>query len=212
MFKKVFRKTAAGFYLGNIKKFNKVHRFIKFALIREAIRRVNENLLNIDFDHVDSALKLLSSKKISGEVNLPNDLLIAKSYEDFIIAHKSRINPKYSYTIDSFGEYKFEHVSFRIKKVKVKKLDLGSNVALIDPKKFKFPIEITVTFLQSADLTISIELSNPLISRTLARWYTRLLLSLSLLMMLLYAFRELTINAFDTLISHLVHNLLDAAA
>ena len=142
LFKKVFRKTSAGFYLGNIKKFNKVHRFIKFALIREAIRRVNENLLNIDFDHVDSVLKLLSSKKISGEVNLPNDLLIAKSYEDFIVTHKSKMNPKYSYTIDSFGQYKFEHVSFRIKKVKVKKLDLGSSVALIDPKKFKFPIKI----------------------------------------------------------------------
>jgi len=44
--------------------------------------------------------------------------------------------------IDSFGKYKFDYVSFSMKRVKVKKLDLGSNVALIDPKKLMFPIEI----------------------------------------------------------------------
>jgi len=142
LFRKIFIKRADSFYAGDLKKFNKVHRYIRFTLIREAIRRINEDLLNIDFDHVKSVLELLSSKKVSGEVNLPKDIILAKSYEKFIVTHKSKINPKYSYKIDSFGEYKFEHVFFRIKKVKVKKFDLGNNVALIDPQKFKFPVKI----------------------------------------------------------------------
>ncbi len=142
IFKKIFKKNKAGIYTASLKKFAKVHRFIQFSLLREAIFRVNENLLNIDFDHIETALELLSSKKVSGEVNLPNDLIIAKSYDDFIITTKSKINPNYTYKIDDYGEYVFENVSFSIKKSKAKKLDLGENVALLNPKKVKFPVEI----------------------------------------------------------------------
>lgn len=142
LFTKIFQKTAEGFYVGSLNKFSKVHRFIRFALIREAIKRINQDLLNIDFDHIEAALDMLSSKKISGEVNLPNNIIIAKSYDDFIVTHESKINPRFSYTVDTYGQYNFEHVSFEIKKVRVKKLDLGSTAVLIDPKKFRFPVEI----------------------------------------------------------------------
>ncbi|HSG31502.1 MAG TPA: tRNA lysidine(34) synthetase TilS [Thermodesulfobacteriota bacterium] len=142
LFKKLFRKTAEAFYTTSLKKFKKTHRLIQFTLLREAVSRVNENLLNIDFDHIEAALELMSSKKISGEVNLPNNLIIAKSYDDLIVTKKSVINPNYSYKIYDFGQYDFEHVSFVIKKTKTKNLDQGTDVALLNPKKVKFPVEI----------------------------------------------------------------------
>ncbi|NIP39629.1 MAG: tRNA lysidine(34) synthetase TilS [Candidatus Dadabacteria bacterium] len=142
LFEKIFKKTKSGFYTASLKKFSKVHRFIQFSLLREAITRVNNNLLNIDFDHIEAALELLSSKKISGEINLPNNLIVAKSYDDFIVTTKTAINPGYSYEIYDFGDYDFDHVSFSIKKTKAKKLDVGSDTALLNPKKVKFPIEV----------------------------------------------------------------------
>lgn len=141
-FEKVFEKHEKSFYIGDLRKFNKIHTYMKYTIIREAISRINENLLNIDFDHTYSALELLNSEKVSGEINLPGDIIVAKSYNHFVITHKSEINPAYSYEVDSFGEHIFEHVSFKIKKVKVSRKDLGTNIALISPHKFSFPIEI----------------------------------------------------------------------
>lgn len=141
-YKKVFKKHVNGLYIGDLRKFNKLHTYMKYSLIRESIARINENLLNIDFDHTYSAMELLNSGKISGEINLPGDVIVAKSYYHFVVTHKSEINPRYSYKVDSFGKHIFKHLSFEIKKEKVTRKDLGSNTALISPDKFKFPIEI----------------------------------------------------------------------
>ena len=135
-------KAFKGIYTGELRNFKKLHNYIKYTLIREAIGRINENLLNIDFDHAHYALELLNSDKVSGEINLPGDIIITKSYDNFAVTHKSKINPKYSYWVNSFGEHEREHLSFTVNKEKVTKLDLGKNIALISPKKFMFPVEI----------------------------------------------------------------------
>lgn len=141
-FNRVIKNPLKGIYTAKLGNFNSLHTYIKYTVIREVIGRLNENLFNIDYDHIDSVLGLLCSAKVSGEINLPGDIIVAKSYESFIITRRSLIHPKFSFRIQTFGKHNFDHWSVMLSKVKVKKLDMGENTALISPDKFRFPVVI----------------------------------------------------------------------
>jgi len=144
--KKHLKKTFVNYgddeLVGNLIYYKKLPLALQYMVLRLSIEKIKGNLKGISLTHITSIHDLLVSEEPSGEITLPDQILIAKGYDLFTITKKCRVNCKYTYTIDSTGVYKFPHAEFEVQINRVKSLKTDVYLGLFDVDSVDFPIEI----------------------------------------------------------------------
>ena len=104
---------------------------------------LNTNLKNISSIHIISADDFLLSETASGQIELPEETVIVKGYDTFLVTKKSEIEQEFYYSIQSPGKWSFPELEVEISLVKTQSLEENDeSVAFFDPGLVKFPIEV----------------------------------------------------------------------
>jgi len=161
LFKEVARQESSETVIIDLKKFTSLPLALKRRIIRKSIEVVKGNLYSISFRHNNEILKLTEYQLGEKEINLPDNLMVRKSYNKIMI-YKKRISQGQTERIPIPWEYdilipgKTEVKSLGIK-VEIKKLDSadiksslyftrkkskGEFLEFIDYDKVKPPIKL----------------------------------------------------------------------
>lgn len=144
--KKYFRRIFApgeSELKGDLRKFRRLHRALRLSILRLAIEGLNKSLRNITSIHLVSAEEFLMSGTASGEVEFPDEMVIAKGYDSFLVTTRSGLERRFSYVIASPGKWSFPGFEVDIEKVSAGTLEEErEDVAYLDAGKIEFPIEV----------------------------------------------------------------------
>jgi len=128
---------------GNLLKYESIDKILRYSLLRTAIENLNRNLKNISSIHIISADDFLLSETASGQIELPEETVIVKGYNIFLVTKKSEIDQEFYYSIQSPGKWSFPEFEVEISLVKTQSLgENDESVAYFDPELVKFPIEV----------------------------------------------------------------------
>lgn len=128
---------------GNLLKYESIDKILRYSLLRTAIENLNRNLKNISSIHIISADDFLLSETASGQIELPEETVIVKGYDTFLVTKKSEIEREFYYSIQSPGKWSFPELEVEISLVKTQSLEKkDESVAYFDPELVKFPIEV----------------------------------------------------------------------
>ncbi|MCI0482451.1 MAG: tRNA lysidine(34) synthetase TilS, partial [Candidatus Dadabacteria bacterium] len=144
--KKYFRRIFApgeSELKGDLRKFRRLHRALRLSILRLSIEKTNKSLRNITSIHLVSAEEFLMSGTASGEVEFPDETVIAKGYDSFLVTARSGLERKFSYVIGAPGKWPFPEFEVDIEKVTAVTLEEDrEDVAYLDAGKVEFPIEV----------------------------------------------------------------------
>jgi tRNA(Ile)-lysidine synthase len=141
-FRRVFT-PGGGEMRGDLKKFGRLHQALRLSMLRLAVDDLNNSLRNITSLHLLSADEFLMSDSASGEVEFPDEIVIAKGYDSFLVTTRPGLAHKFSYVIGSPGKWKFPEFSVDVEEVSAKSLEEGrEDVAYFDARKVAFPMEV----------------------------------------------------------------------
>ncbi len=144
--KKYFRRTftpGKPEMKGELKKFRRLHRALRLSILRLAIEGLNKGLKNITSVHVLAADEFLMSDAASGEIEFPDEMVIAKGYDSFLVTTRAGLAREFSYTIKSPGKWSFPGFEVDIEKVSAGTLEEErEDVVYLDAGKIEFPIEV----------------------------------------------------------------------
>jgi tRNA(Ile)-lysidine synthase len=128
---------------GDLKKFGRLHQALRLSMLRLAVDDLNKSIKNIASLHLLSADEFLMSDSASGEVEFPDEIVIAKGYDSFLVTTRTGLEHKFSYVIGSPGKWKFPEFGVDIKEVPAKSLEKErEDVAYFDARKVVFPLEV----------------------------------------------------------------------
>ena len=129
--------------IGALDSFKNIDKPLRYSLLRVAIEKFNSSLKNISSTHIVSADDFLLSDAPSGEIELPDDNLIVKGYDTFLLTKKSEYEREFSYLIQSEGKWGFPELEVEVAIVKSDTLDENDeSIAYFDPQRVEFPIEV----------------------------------------------------------------------
>jgi len=128
--------------LGKLSRYRIMPEGIRLAVLRIAIEKLKGNLRRVSSNHIFSADELLASQNPSGEVSLPDQIVVAKGYDLFLIARRPRLKPEFSYRVPSTGRWNFPHVEIEAEITEVESFDEDRFTAFFEPESVGFPIEI----------------------------------------------------------------------
>lgn len=74
------------------KCFNKLHKAIKYRIIRMGIEKVKGNLKNIDEKHIKIAIEHINKKMTGKYVTLCKDIRVINSYDEFSVEKEHKLN------------------------------------------------------------------------------------------------------------------------
>ncbi|HVY54375.1 MAG TPA: tRNA lysidine(34) synthetase TilS, partial [Thermodesulfobacteriota bacterium] len=141
-FGSVFTRDTAGLK-GGLRKFRRLHQALRLRMLRNAIDDVHNGLKNITSLHLLSADGFLMSGSASGEVEFPDDIVVAKGHGSFLVTTRASLKSGFSYIIKTPGEWKFPGFEVRVEETSAKSLEEErEDVAYFDTRKVVFPIEI----------------------------------------------------------------------
>jgi tRNA(Ile)-lysidine synthase len=103
----VFGSAGEDELVGNISRYKLIPEALRPAFLRMAIERLKGDLRKISFGHIDSIDELLFSEAPSGEISLPDGIVMAKGYDLFLITRRSELRREFSHTILSPGKWSF---------------------------------------------------------------------------------------------------------
>jgi len=139
---KLFTNYGGEELVGDLNYYKKLPIAIKYMVLRLAIEEIRGDLKGISLKHISSICELLLSDEPSGEIALPDKMLVAKGYDLFTITKRSIVKCKYTYSVNSTGVYKFPHAEFDVQISKVNSLTSEKCSGYFDFKSVEFPIEI----------------------------------------------------------------------
>lgn len=138
----VFGSAGEGELVGNISRYKLIPEALRPAFLRMAIERLKGDLRKISFGHIDSIDELLLSEAPSGEISLPDGIVMAKGYDLFLITLRSELRREFSHSILSPGKWSFPEFECEVEIKKVESLVVPQNpslfVATPDPGENKF--------------------------------------------------------------------------
>lgn len=141
-FRRVFTQ-GGGEMRGDLKKYGRLHQALRLSMLRLAVDNINNGLRNISSLHLLSADEFLMSDSASGEVEFPDEIVVAKGYDSFLVTTRPGLAHKFSYVIGSPGKWKFPEFSVNVEEVSAKSLEKGrEDVAYFDARKVAFPVEV----------------------------------------------------------------------
>jgi tRNA(Ile)-lysidine synthase len=121
---------------------------IQFDVIREAIKRIRGTLRRITREHVRAVRELINNPKPQVRINLPEKLVITKTYEQLRFA----LNPEdeiegFSYRIENVGSIHIPEINRALFLEEVTKRDFSesspsSRVAFLDLDRIEWPLSV----------------------------------------------------------------------
>ncbi len=141
-FEFVFETLGSNELLGAITRYKNIPEAIRFVVLRLAIERVKGNLRKISSDHIFSADELLLSQSSSGEISLPDGIVVAKGYDLFLVGKKSELKLEFKYKAPSTGKWSFPEVEFEVEIAKIKAPSEDNSIGFFDADSVEFPIEV----------------------------------------------------------------------
>ena len=79
---------------------------LKKRAIRRLCRQVDGSIYNMEYDHVLSVIKLLDNEKPQCSIDLPNGIVVRKTYQNLCFIFKQKIaTTEYSYSVKDIGTY-----------------------------------------------------------------------------------------------------------
>lgn len=128
--------------VGTVSRYKAIPEALRLVLLRIALEKLKGNLRKISFQHLTSIDELLLSGTPSGEISLPNEVVVAKGYDLFLISSKSQLKRDFSYQIPSTGKWSFPYVEIEIEVAKPARFGEDQFIAFFDPDSVEFPIEV----------------------------------------------------------------------
>lgn len=89
----------------DIKKLNTLHEYIKRRLVIKAINKLSNNSIELSKRNVISVLEILSSDKPNISIDLPNNIIVKKEYNQLIFTYSDKNNIDYKVIINNNGKY-----------------------------------------------------------------------------------------------------------
>jgi tRNA(Ile)-lysidine synthase len=90
--------------------FQNLHPALKNNVLRSLIKRVRNNLLRIEYDHILAVSNLVNSGKPQGRLDLPNGLVAVKAYDRLDIGTNQRKTEYYEYPLEGPGRYYIKEI------------------------------------------------------------------------------------------------------
>lgn len=128
--------------IGIVSRYKAIPEGLRLSVLRIAIEKLKGDLRRISSTHVFSVDEILSSQSPSGEVSLPDRLVVAKGYDLLLVTRRSRLKPEFSYIVPSTGRWDFPHVEIEVEIRGVESFDEDRFTAFFDIDSVGFPIEI----------------------------------------------------------------------
>ncbi|HSE83340.1 MAG TPA: tRNA lysidine(34) synthetase TilS [Thermodesulfobacteriota bacterium] len=139
----VFKSVGEDELIGKVSNYRAIPEALRFAFLRIAIEKIKGDLRGVSFKHISSVDELLTSETPSGRISLPDEIIVAKGYDLFLVTGKSKLEQEFSYTVGSTGKWNFPYAEFEIEDAEVQSLGNGDEfTAFFDPDLVTFPIEI----------------------------------------------------------------------
>jgi len=135
--------AGGGEFIGDVRALRALHGALRYEVLRLAIKKVKGDLRRIAFDHVDAVDTFLIGPKVSGEIDLPADIIAAKGYGLFVIM-KDGLKPQdYAHRIPSPGSWSFPEVECDVGEGG-EGIDVSNDpfTAFLDGSRVRFPIEV----------------------------------------------------------------------
>ncbi len=135
--------------IGSVERYSKLHKALRYSLLRKAIKKAKGNVKAISFKQIESSDKLLTSKKSSGDITLSHNLIITKGYNLFSVGYKSEIHKEIESKIEKTGRWVLPDgliVSVETIERSDLSIDITSHNHLTEYfpfNKITFPIEVT---------------------------------------------------------------------
>jgi tRNA(Ile)-lysidine synthase len=136
-------KTNKSELTGDLVKFRTADKIIRYSLLRSAVEKLTSDLKNISSIHITSADDFLLSDTASGQIDLPDDTVVVKGYDTFLVTKKTEIEREFFHTIQTPGKWSFPELEVELSIVKTDSFDeTDESVAYFDPGLVKFPIDV----------------------------------------------------------------------
>lgn len=136
-------KTNKSELTGDLVKFRTADKIIRYSLLRSAVEKLISDLKNISSIHITSADDFLLSDTASGQIDLPDDTVVVKGYDTFLVTKKTEIEREFFHTIQTPGKWSFPELEVELSIVKTDSFDeTDESVAYFDPGLVKFPIDV----------------------------------------------------------------------
>ncbi len=155
----VFGSAGEGELVGNISRYKLIPEALRTAFLRMAIEKLKGNLRRISFGHIDSMDELLLCETPSGEISLPDGIVMAKGYDLFLITRRSELKREFSYTILSPGKWSFPGFECEVEIADVESLSSDNFVGMFDVDSVELPI--TVRNFHPGDRFIPLGMKTP---------------------------------------------------
>lgn len=138
----MFGSAGEGELVGNISRYELIPEALRPAFLRMAIERLKGDLRKISFGHIDSIDELLLSETPSGEISLPDGIVMAKGYDLFLITRRSELKCEFSHTILSTGKWSFPEFECEVEIADVESLSSDNFAGMFDVDSVKLPITV----------------------------------------------------------------------
>jgi tRNA(Ile)-lysidine synthase len=138
----VFGSTDENKLVGTISHYKLIPEALRPAFIRIAIEKIKGDLRKISFKHIISTDELLLSEIPSGEISLPDEIIVAKGYNLFLFTRKQELKREFSYAISSPGKWDFPDLDCEVEITEVESLSEDKSVGIFDADSVEFPIEV----------------------------------------------------------------------
>jgi tRNA(Ile)-lysidine synthase len=129
-----------------ISSFLGLPRPIRNRVIRQILRRVGKGLRRIDSLHIESVTELGKSKNPHGRLNLPNGLLVKRSYDSLVFRIGEEQESKgFHYLLDGAGTYYIEEIGKSVGLVELEpnadlNMEGDEGETYLDVEKLQFPL------------------------------------------------------------------------
>ena len=118
---------------------------IRNRVTRQILRKVGKDLRRIDSHHIESVAELGKSKNPHGSLNLPNGLMVKRSYDRMVFRTKEPESKEFHYLLDEAGTYYIEEIGKTIGLVELESnadlnMEGDERKAYLDAEKLQFPL------------------------------------------------------------------------
>jgi tRNA(Ile)-lysidine synthase len=138
----VFESSGKNELLGTISRYKSVPEALRFAFLRMAIEKLKGDLRRIAFDHISSVDELLLSEAQSGEISLPETIVVSKGYDIFLLTRKSELRHEFSFIIPSPRKWGFPDFECEVEITESRSLSEDKFTGVFDADSVQFPIEV----------------------------------------------------------------------
>ena len=139
-------------------EFNQLARAVKRRIIRKAILWVKKDLIRITLAHIDAILHLVEKGRVTGRLNLPDGVLVARNTVELTIVKRNKVGKRqnyrilqtiktdYQYTISAGGTLFIKEADVSITLCEIDVDDLpdfkktGAHIAFFDLDRLIFPL------------------------------------------------------------------------